>query len=174
MLNISLKGITLREGDSIPHNHLFATCTDFVKLNHSQGMTNNISEWFKWFLISAASYGVLFYANDWLASTLVYGLGVNWVYLPAGLRLFLTLVFALPGALGIAFASMLICWVGDFPQDLVTCIGIGLVSSLTPYIARIFLLANLPISADLSDLSLSKLLICILIYAFLSSDMHQW
>ena len=72
-------------------------------------MTNNISEWSKSFLISAASYGALFYANDWLTSTLVYGLGVNWVYLPAGLCLFLTLVFAFPGALGIAVASMLIC-----------------------------------------------------------------
>ncbi|MBU3544147.1 MAG: hypothetical protein WCH33_05680 [Betaproteobacteria bacterium] len=137
-------------------------------------MTNNISEWSKSFLISAASYGALFYANDWLTSTLVYGLGVNWIYLPAGLRLFLTLVFALPGALGIAVASMLICWLGDFPQDLVTCIGIGLVSGFAPYIARIFVLANLPISADLSDLSLPKLLMCILIYAFLSSGMHQW
>jgi len=105
---------------------------------------------------------------------LVYGLGVNWVYLPAGLRLFLTLVFALPGALGIAFASMLICWVGDFPQDLVTCIGIGLVSGFAPYIARIFYWLTCQYPADLSDLSLSKLLMCILIYAFLSSDMHQW
>jgi hypothetical protein len=73
---------------------------------------------------------------------LVYGLGFNWVYLLAGLRLFLTLVFALPSAFGIAVASMLIYWFGDFPQDLITYIGIGLVSGFARYIVRIFALAN--------------------------------
>ena len=166
--------MNLIRDDSTSHNHLLATFNDFIKLNHNEAMANNISEWSKSFLISAASYGFLFYANDWLTSTLAFSLGVNWVFLPAGLRLFLTLVFALPGALGIAVVSMLIFWFGAFPQDLVTCIGVGLVSGFAPYIARIFVLDNLSISADLSDLSLPKLLMCILIYAFLSSGMHQW
>jgi len=56
-------------------------------------------------VISALSYTILFYANNSLTSELVFSLGVNWIYLPAGLRLFLTLIFGLPGAMGIALAS---------------------------------------------------------------------
>lgn len=136
-------------------------------------MNKNLAEWSTSFFISAFSYAALFYLNDWLTSSLVYGLGVNWIYLPAGLRLFLTLVFALPGAVGIAVASFLICWLGAFPQDLITCLGVGLISGFAPYLARIFVMSNISIAADLSDLSLPKLLLCILIYAALSAGLHQ-
>lgn len=126
------------------------------------------------FLISALAYAGLFYLNDWLTSHLVYGLGVNWIYLPAGLRLFLTLIFGLSAATGIAIASFFICYVGDFPPELTTCIGVGLISGFAPYIARIFVLSNVKISPDLSDLSWPKLAMCILIYALLSAGLHQW
>ncbi|QWE10714.1 hypothetical protein FD974_00735 [Polynucleobacter sp. es-EL-1] len=125
-------------------------------------------------LLSAISYTVIFYLNNWLASELSYGLGVNWIYLPAGLRLFLTLIFGLPGAIGISFASFLICYFGEFPPELITCIGVGLISGFAPYLAKIFVLTNIKISPDLSDLSLPKLTVCILIYAFLSAGLHQW
>jgi hypothetical protein len=77
-------------------------------------------EWATGFLISALAYAALFYLNAWLTSHLVYGLGVSWIYLPAGLRLFLTLIFGLSGAVGIAIASFLICYLGDFPPELIT------------------------------------------------------
>ena len=137
-------------------------------------MNNTLSEWSTAFFVSALTYGALFYVNDWLTSNLSYGLGVNWIYLPAGLRLFLTLVFALPGAIGIAVISFLICWFGYFPQDLITCLGVGLISGFAPYLARLFVMTNVPLASDLSNLSLPKLILCILIYAFLSSGLHQW
>ena len=101
-------------------------------------MAKKLSEFSSAFLISAISYGILFYLNDWLTSSLAFGLGVNWIYLPAGLRLFLTLVFALPGAIGIVAASFLICWFGNFPHDLTTCLGVGLISGFAPYMPRVF------------------------------------
>ena len=137
-------------------------------------MGMKISESLVTFLISMLSYGALFYLNDWLTSSMAFGLGVNWIYLPAGLRLFLTLVFALPGAIGIAIASFLICWFGDFPHDLITCLGVGLISGFAPYMARIFVVANVRLAADLGDLNFPKLILCILIYAALSSGLHQW
>jgi hypothetical protein len=137
-------------------------------------MVKKLSEFSVGFLISALSYSILFYLNDWLTSNLVFGLGVNWIYLPAGLRLFLTLVFAMSGAVGIAVASFLICWFGDFPQDLTTCLGVGFISGLAPYMARIFVVANVRLAADLDDLNLQKLIFCILINAALSSGLHQW
>ena len=126
------------------------------------------------FLISVLAYSALFYVNDWLMENLSYGLGVNWIYLPAGLRLFLTLILGLPGALGISLASFLISYLGAFPQELTTCIGIGLISGFAPYLARIFALSNVNLSSDLSNLSFPKLIICTLIYAALSAGLHQW
>jgi hypothetical protein len=126
------------------------------------------------FLVSIFSYTTLFYLNDWLTAQLTFGLGVSWIYLPAGLRLFLTLIFGLPGAMGIAITSFLISYLGSFPHELTTCIGIGLISGFAPYLARVFVLSNVDISSDLSNLTLPKLLICTLIYAALSAGLHQW
>ena len=98
----------------------------------------------------------------------------GWIYLPAGLRLFLTLIFGLSGAVGIAIASFFICFFGQFPFELITYIGIGLISGFAPYLARLFVMSNISISSDLSNLNLQKLAICILIYAVLSSGLHQW
>jgi hypothetical protein len=124
-------------------------------------------------VISAIAYSSLFYVNNWLTSELIFSLGVNWIYLPAGLRLFLTLIFGLPGALGITVSSFLISYYGDFQHDLGVCIGIGLISGFAPYLARVFVLRNIQISPDLSDLNLPKLLLCILVYAALSAGTHQ-
>jgi hypothetical protein len=125
-------------------------------------------------VISALSYTSLFYLNSWLTGELVFSLGVNWIYLPAGLRLFLTLIFGLPGAIGIALASFLISYYGEFAQDLILCIGIGLVSGFAPYLARVFVMSNVRLTSDLSDLNFQKLVSCILIYALLSAGLHQW
>ena len=124
--------------------------------------------------ISALTYAALFYINTWLTSSLIFGMGVNWIYLPAGLRLFLTLIFGLPGAIGIALASFLISYFGALSDDLVVCIGTGLISGFAPYIARTIVLKNLELAPDLSNLNLPKLLICILVYAGLSAGLHQY
>ena len=137
-------------------------------------MKSNFSEWMAGFLVSALAYAALFYFNNWIAGHLSYGLGVNWIYLPAGLRLFLTLIFGLSGAIGIAITSFLISYFGEFPPDLTTCLGVGLISGFAPYLARIFVVSNVHISPDLSGLTLQKLMACILIYALLSAGLHQW
>ena len=135
----------------------------------------NISlEWFLGCVISSIAYAILFYFNGWLTNHLVFSLGVNWIYLPAGLRLFLTLIFGFPGALGIAIASFLISYYGGFPQELTLCIGIGLISGFAPYLARCFVFNNLKLDSDLSNLNFPKLIVCILIYALLSAGLHQW
>jgi len=136
-------------------------------------MKKILSEQTLGFLISSVTYTILFYINDWLTAHLTFGLGVSWIYLPAGLRLFLTLIFGLPGALGIAVASFFISYLGHFPQELTTCIGIGLISGFAPYLARIFVLRNVDISSDLSNLTLPKLVTCTLIYSVLSAGLHQ-
>ncbi len=99
---------------------------------------------------------------------------MSWIYLPAGLRLFLILIFGLAGAIGIAVASFTISYFGVFPPDLVTCIGIGLISGFAPLLARWLVVSNIPINNDLSNLSLQKVIFCVLVYALMSAGLHQW
>jgi hypothetical protein len=124
-------------------------------------------------LISAALYSALFFLNDRLTEVLKYDLGVSWIFLPAGLRLFLILIFGLAGAIGIAVASFAISYFGGFPLDLITCIGIGLISGFAPLLAKWVVIANVNISNDLSNLSLQKIVFCVLAYAFMSAGLHQ-
>jgi hypothetical protein len=125
-------------------------------------------------LISALLYSALFFFNDWLTETVKYDLGVSWIYLPAGLRLFLILIFGLSGAIGIAAASFTIWYFWAFPADLVTCIGIGLISGFAPLLAKWVVVSNTQINNDLSNLSMQKILLCIVIYALMSSGFHQY
>ena len=123
--------------------------------------------------ISALLYSGLFFLNDRLTEVLKYDLGVSWVYLPAGLRLFLILIFGLAGAIGIAVASFAISYFGVFPPDLITCIGIGLISGFAPLLAKWVVIANVNISNDLSNLNLQKIVFCVLVYALMSAGLHQ-
>jgi hypothetical protein len=125
-------------------------------------------------LISALLYSALFFLNDWVTETIKYDLGVSWIYLPAGLRLFLILIFGFTGAIGIAVASFAISYYGVFPPDLITCIGIGLISGFAPLLAKRVVVTNVNISNDLSNLSLQKILFCVVVYAFISAGLHQW
>ena len=146
-------------------SNLLSTYAHFTMLMRT-GMMNVI--------ISVFAYTLLFYINSWITAELVFGLGVNWIYLPAGLRLFLTLIFGLPGAIGIAIASTLISYYGELSSDLAICIGTGLISGFAPYLARIFVFSNVKLESDLSNLNLQKLLLCIVIYALMSAGLHQY
>jgi hypothetical protein len=125
-------------------------------------------------LISTLLYSALFFFNDWLTETVKYDLGVSWIYLPAGLRLFLILIFGLSGAIGIAAASFAISYFWAFPADLVTCIGIGLISGFAPLLAKWVVITNVNISNDLSNLSIQKIILCVVVYALVSSGLHQY
>jgi hypothetical protein len=124
-------------------------------------------------LISAALYSALFFLNDWVTEALKYDLGVSWIYLPAGLRLFLILIFGFAGAIGIAVATFAISYFGVFMPDLVTCIGVGLISGFAPLLAKWVVVSNIPINNDLSNLSIQKIIFCIVIYALMSAGLHQ-
>lgn len=130
--------------------------------------------WFSELLISSLAYIFLFYLNDYLTANLHYGTGVNWIYLPAGLRLFLTLVFGFSGAVGIALGSFFISYYGAFSYDLIACIGTSLISGFAPYLARLFVLHNIKLAPDLSNLNFPNLCVCIVVYALLSAGLHQW
>jgi hypothetical protein len=128
---------------------------------------------YKAMIICGLTYAFLFYANDWLTAFLEVAPGVNWIYLPAGLRLFLVLIFGLSGALGISIASTLITFGRDLGEDIIGILGIGFISGFSPYLARLLVIRNLKINPDLSNLNIQMIAISVLVFALLSTGLHQ-
>lgn len=124
-------------------------------------------------LISALLYALAFGINSFLMDSLTFSVGVNWVFLPAGLRLLLTLLFGFSGAIGIALTSVLIAINFYFQHDLISGIGAGLIGGLAPYFANLFVFKNLSLTSNLETLDGSKLLNCIFIYSLISPILHQ-
>lgn len=99
--------------------------------------------------------------------------GVNWVFLPAGLRLLLVLIFGIYGAIGVGAASVWIGWGDYFPDDHLTALISGIISGLSPYLARFFILNNTRLSDSLNNLGPKSLLICICLFSVISPLLHQ-
>lgn len=124
-------------------------------------------------VISAALYMAFFYFNQFITVPLEQARGVNWIFLPAGIRIFITLILDYSGALGLAIASILINAIGFYEYDLVSTIGIAVICGLAPLLGRHFVIHNLKVQSDLSNISMKQLLIIIIAYSLLSSGLHQ-
>lgn len=119
------------------------------------------------------AYTLLFLVNDTLFGFLSYSAGVNWIYLPSGLRLAFVLIFAGWGALGVSLASMLLAMTFYFGGDLTAVFVTGLISGLAPYLARHLCHTHLGMDLDLKNLTHSKLLTVSVVFALMSATMHQ-
>ena len=124
-------------------------------------------------LISAALYMAFFYFNQAVTAPLENIKGVNWIFLPGGIRIFLTLIMGYSGAIGLAIASLLINYIGFYELDLISTFGIAAICGLAPLMGRHFVIHNLKVQADLSNISFTELLVTIVAYSLLSSGLHQ-
>mgnify|MGYP006279988461 CR=1 FL=1 len=119
------------------------------------------------------AYVVLFLVNEHLLAFTHFSQGVNWVYLPSGLRLTLVLLFGWPAALGIAWSSALVSmWptgLERWAQPLVT----GLISGFTPWLMLLASSRWLNLQDDLAGLRASSLLVLALLFALSSAGVHQ-
>ncbi len=123
--------------------------------------------------ISALLYFSFFWLNDWLFAMTALHEGANWIFLPAGLRLLCTLVFAGEGAIGLLLASLLIAFLRNHLMDPITQVGAALISAGAPYLAyRIALKISMP--ASLEKLSAGGLGVLALAYALTSSFLHSF
>jgi len=110
-------------------------------------------------------YMLVYSANDWLFKHIEFTQGIAWIYLPAGIRLISTLLFAEAGVLGILIGSLLTASLYTlFPGDPITTIGYSLISALAPYLAYRFTLQEMRLQRSLSNLTTTRLLACILLY----------
>jgi len=124
-------------------------------------------------ILSASLYVGFFYLNQWIMVSLEDAKGVNWIFLPAGIRIFVTLIFDYSGAIGLTFASVLINSVGFYETDFTSILGIAIICGLAPLLGKYFVLKNLRIHPDLSNISFKQLLGSIVVYSLMSSGFHQ-
>jgi len=121
----------------------------------------------------ALAYGLVHLLNDLLFAHLRFSAGVDWIFLPSGLRLLAVLLLSLQGALGVALASALIATVSVFPDDPITSVGAGVLSGLSPLLARGVATRALSVRDDLAGLAAPDLLKLTLVFGLISASLHQ-
>ena len=128
------------------------------------------------FLMTAAT-AVLFSAmlavNDALFLALEFEPGVNWIYLPAGMRLLCTLLFGGAGAVGLLIVSWLVCFLVFFPDDSVRAFMGGLIAAAAPYLVYLAARHLYGLQASLANLTPRRLLACVLAYSLASPLLHH-
>ena len=124
-------------------------------------------------VLSATLYMGFFYLNQFITEPLEFAMGVNWIFLPAGIRIFVTLIFAYSGAIGLTIASLLINYIGFYELDFTSTLGIAIICGIAPLLGRYFVIHNLKVQTDLSNISMRQLLAIIIAYSLLSSGLHQ-
>lgn len=118
------------------------------------------------------AYAVFFFLNDLLFNHLEFTRGVNWIFLPSGLRLSLVLVFLEWGALGIALASIAISF-WTYQLSPVQSVVVGSISGMAPWLARRLSLDCLKMDPDIQHLNPVQLLQLAVIFSVVSPVLHQ-
>ncbi|QOY96064.1 hypothetical protein IM543_09645 [Massilia sp. UMI-21] len=123
-----------------------------------------------------AATALLFLGAIWLNELLFarfeFAAGISWIYLPAGVRLLCTLLFAEAGALGILVASWLICFFYFFPDDPIRSFAGGILAALAPWLTYRALVAG-QIGSSLAGLGPWRLLGCALAFSIASPALHH-
>jgi hypothetical protein len=125
----------------------------------------------------AAATVVLFLSmialNELLFTRLEFARGINWIYLPAGMRLLCTLLFAEAGAIGLLIASWLICFFYFFPDDPIRSFVGGILAAVAPYLVYRLMLIGAGARTSLADLTPLRLLGYAVAFSVASPLLHH-
>mgnify|MGYP003583295583 CR=1 FL=1 len=99
--------------------------------------------------------------------------GINWIYLPAGIRLLCLLLFGISGAAGVLIASWLICFFYFFPDDFIRSFAGGIISTIAPCFVYMMARQFFGLNASLINLTAGRLLICTVAYAISNALLHH-
>ena len=124
-------------------------------------------------LVCAIAYFYAFQLNAYWFDWFEFSPGVNWVYIPSGLRLLFVLVLLETGALGIAVASLFINYSVGPPDAHVFHIVTALLSGGAPYLSRHIAVHFFKLSPQLSGLTSAGFFKLSLMFAFVSATLHQ-
>lgn len=111
--------------------------------------------------------------NQLLFTALEFAPGINWVYLPAGVRLLATLLFAEAGAIGLLLVSWYVCFVEFFPNDAVRSIVGGILASASPYLVYRTMQHFSGLQPSLQNLTPKRLLTLSVMFSLASPFLHH-
>jgi hypothetical protein len=111
--------------------------------------------------------------NELLFTRLEFAPGINWIYLPAGVRLLSTLLFAEAGAIGLLLVSWGVCFFYFFPNDPIRSFMGGILASISPYLVYLGMQRSFGLRASLVNLTPARLLLCALAFSIASPLLHH-
>lgn len=129
-------------------------------------------EW-GWVLATMVLFVATLAINIWLFPKFEFVPGISWVYLPAGMRLLCTLLFAEAGAVGLLLVSWLVCFFYFFPNDPLRSFMGGILASAAPYLVYRVAQRAYGIGASLANLTPARLLNLCLAYSIASPLLHH-
>ena len=107
-------------------------------------------------------FSAMLVVNELLFLPLEFAPGINWIYLPAGMRLLCPLMFGGAGALGLLIVSALVNYLHFFPQDGLRSFMGAILSSAAPYLVYLAARHRYGLQASLANLTPRRLLFCAL------------
>lgn len=118
-----------------------------------------------------------FLASLWLNQAVFAGTsfvqGINWIYLPSGVRLLSTLLVGFDGFVGLLVAGLLADFLYWFPHDPVRAIAGAILGSLAPYLVYRLALERYHLRASLANLTPTRLLVLAVAYSIANPLLHH-
>lgn len=99
--------------------------------------------------------------------------GINWIYLPSGVRLLSTLLLGFDGFVGLLLAGLLTDFLYWFPHDPVRAIAGAFLGSLAPYLVYRLALEYYDLRASLTNLTPKRLLVLAVAYSIANPLFHH-
>lgn len=126
--------------------------------------------------VSTILFLLVFLANEWLFNSARFEFvrGVNWIYLPSGMRLLCTLLFGGMGAIGVLIASWITCVFYFFPDDPLRSFIGGIASAVAPYLVYKLAQHRYGLQASLLNLNARRLLLLSLAYSVANPTLHHF
>lgn len=124
-------------------------------------------------LICAVSYFYAFKLNQYWFDWIEFSHGVNWIFIPSGLRLLFVLIFARVGGIGIALSSIVINYtLGDVDEHVFNIVT-GLISGASPCLARYLATRWFNLDPLLSNLTGRDFFKISVLFASVNALLHQ-
>ena len=99
--------------------------------------------------------------------------GINWIFLPSGVRLLSTLLVGFDGFLGLLVGGLLMDFFYWFPHDPVRSIAGAILGSLAPYLVYRLALERYDLKASLTNLTPKRLLVLAVAYSVANPLLHH-
>lgn len=136
-------------------------------------MKENAAEQVGYVVITILAFLALNWVNELAFLRFEHSTGVNWVFLPAGVRLLATLFFGFAGFVGLLLASLYLNFHHFAFQDEVRAVAGAVAAAGGPYLAYLFAKHWFDLGPRLKNLTARRLLVTGLLCGLMSPVFHH-